>query len=248
VLRRNADLVLAGVLAAAAGYVVLETHSVVLRTAFALPLLLFLPGYTLTAVLFVRQRLDAPRRLLLSISLSLALAIAGALVLDLTSSGLRARNWTLLLFELTTWAVAFAALRRHGLRRERLTFPRLRLLDAVLFALAAVVVGGAVALARTPLPAKNAVGYTALWIEPSRDGWSLTVGATSAELRPTSYRLELRAAKAPFLTRSLRLAPGQRWQEVVRLPQRLRTRPVHALLYLGSKPTVPYRSVALRRG
>ena len=53
---------------------VLAGGSVPLRTLFGLPLVLVIPGYALTALLWGRHQLGAPERVVLSIGISLALA------------------------------------------------------------------------------------------------------------------------------------------------------------------------------
>jgi hypothetical protein len=95
--------------------------------------------------------------------------------------------------------------------------PRLRLRDALLLLAAAYAATVAVAFARTPLPAKHVQGYTALWLLPGAER-TVRVGITSGELRRSAYRLRLRLGTGLIYARSVSLEPGQRWEQVVRLP------------------------------
>ena len=110
--RGNREVVAIAVLAVASAAIVLWVPSRPARIVFALPLLFLLPGLSLTASLFPRERLDAPRRLLLSLGLSLSVAILGALLLDLTDVGLRRSTWAVLL-ALLTCAASVGAVRRR---------------------------------------------------------------------------------------------------------------------------------------
>src|SRR5919205_467104 len=63
----------------------------VLRPLLAVPLVLFLPGFALTVILFERERLGIPERLMLSVGLSVALTALVGLLLNWTRLGL----WTM---------------------------------------------------------------------------------------------------------------------------------------------------------
>src|SRR5215211_7765462 len=59
------------------------------RVMLALPLVLFLPGFALTVILFKRERVGIPERLLLSLGLSVALTALIGLILNWTPWGLQ---------------------------------------------------------------------------------------------------------------------------------------------------------------
>jgi Protein of unknown function (DUF1616) len=252
--RGNLDLLTAALPAAVSAAVVVFVPDQPVRTVFALPLLFVLPGLSLTAALFPGNRLDFARRLLLQLGLSLTSAILGALVLDLTV-GLRRSSWATLLAAVTCIAAAIAGLRQRGRARGALSRCLPRPVNAVLVGMAVAVVAAAVALARTPLAAKNVVGYTALSILPARGSSSaasevVRVEVTSGELQPLKYRLELYVGSGLVDVRQLTLAPGQDWQASFRL--RLKStggRPwIRALLYRAGLPHTVYRSARIRAG
>jgi uncharacterized membrane protein len=248
---RNRDLLIAVALAAAGGAVVVYAEPVALRVVVSMPLLLVLPGYAVAAAIFGTARLGRARRLLLSVGLSLVTAILLALVLYLTPYDLSSRTWSIALVAVVLAASGIAAVRRgrgpedRAPGRTSLRLPRLRLRDALLLLAAAAVASGAVAFARTPLPAKHAQGYTALWLLPG-DRRAVRVGITSGELHATAYRLRLRLGTRLAYERSVSLEPGQRWERIVHLPRSaVAGTPVTANLFRAGSPQV-YRRVRVR--
>jgi hypothetical protein len=233
--------------AAVAALVTLEAEPVALRTIAALPLLLFLPGYAVTSALFAPRRLDWARRILLALALSFAATILGALVLDLTSYGIRAESVAILLLAVTVAGAAVGAA-RGGVERPELTLPRVRRVHVALIGVAVLAVAAAVALAKTPLPAKNAVGYTALWLHPvaGRAQPAVRVGVESAELEPRRYRLRIWVGPERALERSFRLEPGASWTRIVPVARTLRSdETIQAVLFPEGRPGETYRFVRI---
>jgi uncharacterized membrane protein len=243
---RNRDLVIAIVLAAVAGAVVVSPAPVAVRVIFSLPLLLVLPGYAVATAIFGAARLGRAQWVLLSVGLSLVTGILLALLLYLAFD-LRGGAWSLALFLVVLLGSGIAAVRRGGQTEDRppARLPRVRVRDALLLFLAAAAVASAVAFARTPLPAKHVQGYTALWLLPGAER-TVRVGITSGELRPAAYRLRLRLGTRLAYERSVSLEPGQRWEQVVRFPRSsVAGTPVAATLFRKGSPQV-YRRVRVR--
>jgi Protein of unknown function (DUF1616) len=245
--RRQGDLLAAVAIAAVAAVVVSLVPGLhAMKIALSLPLLLCLPGYSLTAALFPPAALEPARRLLLSLALSIALAVVIGLVLNLLPFGLRLASWAISLVVVIAGACAVAAFRRRdrsaptGIRVPRLSATGLALLFA-----AAAIIGAAVAFARTPLPAKRVQGYTALWLLPvgAAGADTVRVGAASGELETTRYRLVILVRRRPAYVRRLVLRPGQRVEQTLELG-RLATAPhirIDALLYRENDPRSIYR-------
>ncbi len=106
----------------------------------------------------------------------------------------------------------------------------------------------AVGVARTPLPAKGVDGYTALSLLPAEPGSTTTVrvGVTSAELRETPFRLELRAGGEILASARLTLSPTDQWNGVVDIASvPTRRRSLEALLYRADRDQKPYRRATL---
>jgi uncharacterized membrane protein len=250
--RRNGDLLLAVVVAAAAAEVVNLVPSVAVRTAFALPLVFVTPGYCLTAAVFNARSIDGVRRTVLTLGSSVSVAILSALVLDRLPVGLHTVSWTVVLVAVTWVAAAVAKVRREiGPQRVRTRW-RVRPIDAVLIVAAALLAAGAVAFARTPLPAGKVRGYTALWIQPAPEATtpSVRVGIESAEMTTVPFRLDLRVGSSVLYRRRITLAPGQRWEQAVRVQplEVARNSPIQARLYRVDRSPAVYRLVRLGPG
>jgi uncharacterized membrane protein len=254
---RNADLLVAAVLAAVGALVVELVPYTGLRLVFALPMVFALPGYGLVAAAFGRQMPEPVQRAALTLGLSLAVSILGALVLDLTS-GLTAGSWTALIFVVVGATCAVAVERRRS-DRHLLAEPRharskwrVRPYEVWLILLAVVITVSALVFAATPLPAKNVQGYTSLSMlqDPPRTT-QVMLQVKSAELRDTAYSLELRYdSMLVYAARRIVLQPGQRWQRAVvvapSLPQN--STAVEATLVRLGSGTSPYRTVRVWLG
>jgi uncharacterized membrane protein len=251
VTRRHPDLAATVMVAAFAALVVTLVPGLpALRTPFAALLLLALPGYSLTAALFGGRAIDWPRRLLLTIGLSISLSVVVGLLLNQTPLGLRASSWSVALLAVTCVACAVAVrLRREvpslpAVRRRRVPLPDLMFLLG-----AALLLFSAVALARTPLTAKNVQGYTALWLLPGGGGETATVrvGIRSGELHTVSFRLVIRVgAKVAYERRLPAFQPGRQFEAIVRLGGAAGgRRPTVASLYRQNSPGSVYRVARL---
>jgi hypothetical protein len=224
--------------------VVLAVPVTPVRAVFAVPLCLVLPGYAVVQAIFAERELANHQTVMLALAVSLGTLALGALVLDLLPEGLTTDTWAALLLVVVLGACAVAwrrrgpSARRHRSRRgamprqsalgrrsrpapERLGRARVRPFDGLLLGLGLLVAVGAFVASRIPLEAPNAIGYTQLWMLPSSTARSvqLRIGVSSAEQRPTTYRLILRTgtrATAVVASR-LVLRPGQSAEFVVPL-------------------------------
>lgn len=249
------DLVATAAAAALGMTLMLQTAAGdVFRIFFALPLVLLLPGYALTAALVPGPALGLAERVLCSIGLSLAAAALGGLLLNLAPGGLRDVAWAALLGNLTLVASLVALVRRLRLPlAPARVAPPLSQTQALLFGLSAVLVCGAVLVARDGAVQRPTAGFTQLWMQPSGVPGQERVRLGLANMEPgaTHYRLELHAggdlaAAWPAIV----LGPDQRWEEEVALPPALPgvTTPLEAVLYRLDAPDTPYRRVTLREG
>jgi uncharacterized membrane protein len=221
-----------------------------IRVAFGLPLALCLPGYAIVEAL-MRRTPSLVERFALAIALSFAVCIVGGFALNWSPVGLKTESWAVLLASVSVAAAAVSSLRRSAQGSGETSSRRRGVRPAT--SSVAYVLGGvilaclAIALARTPLPAKGVPGYTTLSLVPAVGASdSVRVAVTSAELRRTPYRLELRAGGQVALERRLTLAPGGHWESVVDVASVPRTRrSVEALLYRASDRRHPYRHATL---
>jgi Protein of unknown function (DUF1616) len=181
-------------------WAVLPGHSPAIGLALALPLIFFLPGYTLTEALFHKRSLDIVHRMLLSLGLSLAIDIPGGLLLNVFPFGLRSTSWSGLLAALTIVFAGLAVYLRRGTvlheKRPRATragvspaptlYGRGRPLRSrvgaglapalvnwhnyLLFGLAAAVVMLSVAFSAVSVAQQPHAGFTQLWLLPPDAG------------------------------------------------------------------------------
>ncbi len=205
------------------------------RVTLAAALLLVLPGFALAAALFPRERLGWAERLLMALAGSMALLIVAALLLNITPWGLRTATWVMAVAGITLVAGTVALVRRRQaapgvveverppalVRRRTTGLPwRLTLPQAAMFTLAAVLLGLSVFVARTPASGAAYAGYTQLWMLPAAQGQpTVTLGVTSQEFTPTTYRLELLAGgKVVRSWPALVIQPQATWQATVTVP------------------------------
>jgi hypothetical protein len=213
---------------------------------FAIPLLLFLPGYAITAAAFAKRPLPAPQLLLLSLALSLATLVLGGLVLNYIG-GIHPLSWALLLLLVIFAACRVAAVRRGvGGKGLRLRRPSLGGLQAAMLLGAVAAAVAALVLSSTTVPADDALGYTQLWIlpQPGTAGSKAKVGVRSQQQTSLDYDLRVRIGSDAVLRRSFRLAPGEtRLVKLRALPGTEGTVPVIATLLRHNRPTKVYRRV-----
>ena len=253
--RRSSDLILVVVVAGAAVLVtLLAVNDTLLRAAFALPLVLVLSGYATTTAVFPRGTLGTPERLLFSLGSSLAVAALGGIVLNWTPWGLQPVPWVVLLSSTALGASAIALLRRQ--RDLRLaSAPVTAGLDigqGLLFGLAALVVIGAIGVARAPATQHGLQGYSLLWRQresSSRPGL-LRLGVSCMEFTATEYSLQVEVGGHTALEwPSITLEPGQTWEgEAVLSTAELESGLARVLLYRLDDPTRVYRFITWQPG
>jgi uncharacterized membrane protein len=250
-MRGNRDLVLAVRVAVASAVLAILLPVPVLSLLAAAPLLFFLPGYAIVCAVFARhpRTLDPARLLVLSFGLSLAVLALVPLLLDPLPGGISTGWWAVALCLVVLGASRAAALARKRPARKAFRRPRLALArpDAGLIALGLALGITAVALIFIPFSAKDAIGYSELWIEPrAGEAPAAVVGVASREQEEDRFTVELRAngSDAPFEVRSFRLVPGEQREIEVRPPGE-GDRPVKIGVTLFREGmTAPYRRVA----
>jgi hypothetical protein len=217
----------------------------VLRLVFALPLVLFLPGYSIALATFVRRRPEAPMLWLLGAGLSLAILPLGALLLNYVPGGIGTVSWALLLVLIVIGACRAAAIRRPPPRGSGPAMPRPRLnaAQAGVLGLAALAAATALVLAFIPVDAKHAIGYTELWITPSGGG-AARVGVRSNEHERGDYRLVVQfGSDASPTVRRFTLEPGE--SHFLRVASgSAAAQPVSAALFLSGHGGRAYRRVS----
>lgn len=227
--------------------------STFLQVTLGLLLVLILPGYTLSEMLFRGRQLTRTERLLYVLGGSLTVATLGALALHQLPSGLHANGWMGLFGGVTLVGTLVAALKRQSpMVEQTVRLPRLRIgFNQLLLLAIAVGVGGiAIKTAQTPVPTQGLSGYTLLWLNPTTTATSsrLQLGISNQEFAPTAYKLQIKlddqvAQEWP----NLALAVNGRWEAELAVPAaELAQYKVTAELYRLDQPDVLYRHVVLR--
>lgn len=217
------------------------------RLLAAVPLTLFLPGYAVIACAFGSQELEPPKRLVLSVATSLTVLVLGAFVLNIFPFGLTTASWAVLLPVVTIAACRGAALRRDRPERDAagISLPRPAVGGLAVSVVALVIAVAAIALAQKPLPADDAVGFTALWMLPtdSRED-AVAVGVVSNQHHRTSYRLRVSLGTNQSKSYRVKLDPGEERVYEIDVPPKPDGRThVVASLYRKQRPEDPYRRV-----
>ena len=248
---KNLDLIIAmTIVALNVLWVVLGIQNVLVGSILALPLVLFLPGYTLTEILSHGKSLYPVYKFILSLGLSLAIDILSGFILNILPTGLRAISWAVFLGLLTlVFSLLIVYFRRRYLRQERyfLTF-RFRIHDYVLTGLAILIAilsvqYSAVSANQQPYP-----GFTQLWLLPPTQTTAtctLHLGVRSFESTSVTYRIVLRENSAQVQTwSSVMLAPQEQWNRDVPISSSLTgSTYVEVSLYKANIPKQVYREV-----
>jgi hypothetical protein len=216
---------------------------VAVSVAVAIPLVLVLPGLGLLEALGSTS-IGGAQRLVLVPALSIAVDIVLALLVNFLHSGLTARSWAVALAGVAVATCLVAVFRRPDEARRPTEVPavRIRWTDIVAFAVAAAVLGGAVVLARTPVSAKRAQGYTILSLVRGPKS-TVKVDVQSGELEAKRYRLLVAGNHVVYRDTTFRLAPGARLTKRIAIADPRNA--IRATLYLAGG-THPYRNVFLR--
>ncbi|SRR5712692_2043216 len=248
---KNLDLIAAVIIAVLnVVWVLLHSSTPVVGIILAFPLVLVLPGYTLTEVLFRKRSLNAPERLVLSLGLSLAIDVLSGLFLNVLPVGLQATSWAVLLGLLTVVFSLLAAYLRRGVLAsgtQPLRF-RLSIYQGILFGLAILLailsfVYIDIGVIQQPHP-----GFTQLWMLPKvQAGKSCDVrlGVRSFESTSVTYRITMTMNGVPAITwPSVVLAPQEEWDRLVPIPPTAAEEVyIEGRLYRLDKPAAVYREV-----
>jgi len=233
---------------------VLPVNSIV-RLICALPLVLFLPGYAITAALFPPRSLGNPERLLFCLALSVSVTALTGLALNLTPWGLQTSTWAIALAAIVLLACTIAWRRRQATAINATPIDmkfKLRFRDGLLLGLAILVTGAAIGLTRLPVAPDGVAGYTSLWMIPAEPSNSnaLRLGLNSAEFTDTRYRLQVSVGDQVVQAwPELSLKPGEIWETTIGLQSnQVVSGTIVADLYKLDNPTTIYRHVKLWRG
>ena len=216
----------------------------------ATAVLLVLPGYWCSRIMFPGRAIGSVERVTATIALSFATTMLLTLGLDIMSITLTRASWGLTVaaaaVAVAWWGAAVIEPQDRGGRPPLARLGRIhrRPRDLVLVALLLAVLVATAVLARTPLaPPHGVAGYTQLWLVPNGQGHEL--GVASFELHAASYHLDLLADDVVVGQWDVALEPGQRWTTVIAPTLGQPSAVLHGRLYKDGGPQ-PYRTVDVR--
>ena len=253
--RQPSDLIVVSTAAVVCAVLTLVMTAVpMLRVIGALPLVLILPGYAITAACFPQRPLGRVEQLSISLGLSLAITILLGLVLYWAGISLQTVTWAAAL-AVTTLVACGIAWRRRQLAEGEISAPRLSInlgpRDIVLLGLAVALGGVAIGIARLPTPSNDVSGYTSLWMVPTsaENTGNYQLGITNNEFATMLYHLQVTIdGRVVQDWPELQLAPGKTWTSPITLERgQAGAGSVEAALYRLDNPTVVYRQVRLQR-
>ena len=237
------------------GWALLPHPPLFVGVLLAIPLVLILPGYTLTQALLRKRAADQPGAvdsIAFSLGLSLVIDVVVGFLLNLTPLGLQWQSWSFSLGLLTALFAAMAALLRQKLPGRIGAYTSGRDLsrpykEGALLGAALVVVALAFWLSMMR-PAQPQPSFTQFWMIPStstNSGCAVRIGVQSFEAGTVRYHIQVTSDGVQVTSwPSIRLATQQEWdQMVLLLPASGSSVFVDARLYRLDAPGTIYREV-----
>lgn len=212
---------------------------VIVRSVFAAPLVLFLPGYAFVSALFPSMDISTVERVLLSLGTSIALTIMTGLILAGLRIPLAPESWTVSLAAITVAGVGAAYLRRfhRGIVGPRLSIARMPWIGALTVAVAALIAVNAVVGSSFIAREQESPAPEALWIVPIADHPTDARLGVRASGVAGAYSIVLSSNGAEIQRFDLQLKAEETWERIVSFTPALRQTTIVARLYEGTSTT-----------
>lgn len=212
------------------------------RIALGLIFVLFLPGYTLVAALFLKQdSLDAVQRIALSFGLSIAVVPIIGLIMNYTPWGISSNSVLISLFVFIVAAAGVAWFRRRRLPPEQRFEPRFRfgwlrfwrfpnrwdrILSGVLIVVILAAIGMLIFVAQSPRTEEKFTEFYILDSEGKAENYpdvvilgeeaQVTIGIVNREQEATDYTIKIFVAGQQVKeVKTMTLAHEESWEKVV---------------------------------
>ena len=235
----HVDLGLCALVVIASLVATLFDLSPIVRTLLGVPLVLFVPGYAMTSLLFPALVIPGVERALLAMGTSIVVTILAGLALAVAAVPLTPASWSVTLSVITLVGIAFTWLRRTSLgvtgpSLGLATMPRLAALMVAIAALGAMnIVAGSQLVAdqqQSPAPLQ-------LWMVPVDQQPNQARLGMQADGAGGAYVIELSTGGAVLQKFDITLEPEQVWETIVDFPAQARTQPIVARLYQSGSDT-----------
>ena len=203
-------------------------------------------GYVLGKVL-IKSTIPGFERFLLTMGLALLVPLMGGLILSAIGIPLQRTAWLVLIAGVILLCDSILVIRTRTSRSDVVKSSRssIRIPTSILVssAIAVVIAGTAVGLARVGVAMQRYPGFTELWLSPSAGSTSVaSLGVTNHQGSTTRYRLILFSNGRSDASWNITLADGQTWQRHISIRDRLTT---VANLYRLPDALHPFRQVRL---
>lgn len=244
--RKSFDLILVIIFCMLAmGLTVFDATPKPIKTVLALPLIFVLPGYAVTAALFMRAEFDRAKTLLFSLALSIVLTIWCGFVLNLTLWGIQAGSWAAILGNVTLCAAVVALVRRGRSEPDPRPGLRLSLSDGALFSLAALATLLSLNAARIG-SAQTGTTFTQFWMLP-KDSQTIQIGVQNMERGSEQYKVDLMiGTERVYESGDINLGVGDKWEISLPVSKAWAANgTIDAMLYRLDDPSTVYRHTSI---
>jgi uncharacterized membrane protein len=260
--RKYADLVGLSALALLAIIIVATgLQRTILGVLVGIPLVLFVPGYSVAEAALQNRERSFTERLLVGIGLSLAIVVLSGIALDWMPWGLQPLSWALLLAGITFTGCLIAARRRRDISQTGvvpvITVPlepglHLAIWPKILAGLAALLVLGSLGIAVYGAQNQPYDGFVQLWALPPAQGDTTSAihfGIRNQDKTPEEYELHITVNGRTVQNYPVvLLQPQATWQQSLALHVKTPRTHVILTLYNADQPGTVIRSVSLWLG
>ena len=221
-----------------------------IRVISGLALVLVLPGYSLTMVLFPGRDLSQVGRVAFSLGLSMAISSLAGIILSLSPWGLNTWSWMVLLGAISLiFSIVGIFQRRNRIEKSTIkcTVSKLNLAQAGLLTFGVILFALAIIFVRVGETKQVRPGFTQLWGIPDSET-SVRIGIQNYEQFGAKYRLHILRDEIEILDQIVELNSGEIWETIVNLPSDPKNMwIVEANLYLLDEPDEIYRRILLSK-
>ena len=195
------------------------------RVAFAAPLMLYIPGFALLALLRVDSQPTIVETVVWRCGASLVIVVLSGLLLNLTPPGLSLAPWLLLLSVFSLAALAGSLLRNGafmltGAPPAEMANRPFPFISILVLALAIIIATGAVALSASGAQKQAQTAYSVLWMVPQNASVTdVTIGVENRESSTMTYAITVVDDNTVLVTwKDIVVQPGHSWTRSLSLP------------------------------
>ena len=184
-----------------------------LRTLFAMPLVVVLPGYAVMAAWFPKRLIKYPGNALFVITLSISITCLAGLGLHLTPWGINTHTWVAALGGIVLINLVIALFwGDFSFSYPVSRAPKLPLYQGMLIACAVIISFLALELGREGARQQYTADITHMWMLPGESNDSMQMGVKNLDDETVSYKLVIRDGTS-VIEESFELEPSKTWEK-----------------------------------